>query len=119
MATAKLLRTKTGMYPGRLGDRYSGLEAQTLAPKNLFSVFVFFSCISTKKCVAINDFTMHLNISKWLRKQNLETGEKNNETKRRQSDRRYCLRKCFHLFKYVIDHKNVCAQTGILFFTGK
>ena len=39
-------------------------------PKNSFQV-VFFICISTKKDVevVINDFTIHLIILKWLRKQ--------------------------------------------------
>ena len=37
----------------------------------------------------------------------METKEKNNETKRRQSERRNCLQKCFHLFKYLIDSGNV------------
>ena len=35
------------------------------------------------------------------------TEEKNNETKIRQSERRNCLSKRFHLFKYIIDHENV------------
>ena len=36
-----------------------------------------------------------------------QTGEKNNEAKRSQSKRRNCLRKCFHLFKCIIDHANI------------
>ena len=39
-------------------------------------------------------------------KTKMQTEEKNKETKRRQSERRICLRKCFHLLKYVIDHEN-------------
>ena len=52
----------------------------TGAQKTLFK-FSFFNCISTKKCVevAINDFIMHLIISKWLRRQKWRQ-EKNNET---------------------------------------
>ena len=67
---------------GRLGDRYTDLGAQTLAPKKPFLIFSFSSCISTKKYVevAISDFTMHLIISKWLRI--MQTEEKKNETKR-------------------------------------
>ena len=34
------------------------------------------------------------------------TEEKSNETRRDRSERRNCLRKCFHSFKYVIDHAN-------------
>ena len=31
-----------------------------------------------------------------------------NKTRRGRSKRRNCLWKCFHIFKYVIDHANVC-----------
>ena len=67
---------------GRLGDWYTDLGAQTLAPKKAFLIFSFSSCISIKKYVevAISDFTMHLIISKWLRI--MQTEEKNNEKKR-------------------------------------
>ena len=34
----------------------------------------------------------------------MQTVEKNNETKRSLNN---CLRKCFHSFKYIIDHANV------------
>ena len=53
-----------------------GLGAQTLAPKRHFSTF--FSVIFQQKYVevAINDFTMHLIISKWLRMQNADRREK-------------------------------------------
>ena len=37
----------------------------------------------------------------------MQTEEKNNETKRGRTERRNCLRKCFHSFKYVMDHANV------------
>ena len=48
-------------------------------------------------------------ISQWrrtniFRKTKRQTKEKNNEIKRGRSERRNCLRKCFHSFKYVIDH---------------
>ena len=58
------------MYPGRLRDRYTGLGAQTLARKKTLQVF-FFQLYFIKKYVdvAINDFTKHLIISKWLKKQ--------------------------------------------------
>ena len=45
--------------------------------------------------VMINDFTMHLIILKWLRKQKC-TQKRKNETKSHRSERRNCLRKCFH-----------------------
>ena len=38
----------TVTYPSRLGDRYTGLEAQTLAPKKHFSRFLFFGFASIK-----------------------------------------------------------------------
>ena len=87
---------------GRLGDLYTGLVAQTLAPKKHFSSFVFFQLYFNKRYaeVAINDFVMHL-IK--LFRNDLEDkdadGRKNNETKTYGSEKRYCLRKCFHLFK--------------------
>ena len=37
----------------------------------------------------------------------MQIEQNNNETKRRQSERRNCLQMCFHLFKYVIVHENV------------
>ena len=52
--------------------------------------------------VAINDFTKHLIISKWLRKTKLQT-EGKNKKKKRPTEKRNCLKKCFHSFKYIID----------------
>ena len=58
----------TATYSGCFGDRYTGLSAQTLAPKKGYSSFLFQLCFNKKQVeVAINDFTMHLIISKWLR----------------------------------------------------
>ena len=52
-------------YSGRLGDWYTSLGTKK-APVSLFFQFYF-----NKKYVevAINDFTMHLIILKWLRRQ--------------------------------------------------
>ena len=73
---------------------FSGLGAHT----STFQVF-FFSCTSIKICqTVINDFTMHLIISKLLRRQKCRQKRKNNEIKRRQREKRNCLQKCFHLF---------------------
>ena len=46
-------------YPGRLGDWYTGLGAQTLVPKKHLSSFRF-SVVFPQKIVevAINDFTI-------------------------------------------------------------
>ena len=58
------------MYSGRLGDRHTGLDAITLAPKKHFPRFLFQLYFNKKYVeVGINGFTMHLIISKWLRKQ--------------------------------------------------
>ena len=58
------------MYSGRLGDRHTGLGARTLAPKEHFPRFLFQLYFNKKYVeVGINGFTMHLIISKWLRKQ--------------------------------------------------
>ena len=53
-----------------------------MTPKKLFK-FYFFSCISTKKYVevTINDFTMHLIISKGLKKQ--KCGQKSKITRQK------------------------------------
>ena len=58
-------------HPGRLGDRYTGLGAQTLAPKKHVLGFLFSVVFYLKKYVEVvlSDFTMHLIISKWLRRQ--------------------------------------------------
>ena len=77
------------------------------AQKTLFK-FSFFNSISTKKYVevAINDFTIHRIISKWLRIQKCRQREKSMK-QIGQSERRRCQRKCFHLFNYVIDHASI------------
>ena len=96
-------------YSDRFGDRYTSLGAQTPAPKKHFN-FSFFTYISTKKCVVVpvSDFTMHLIIFEMALKTKMQIEEKNNETVRGRSERRTCLRNCFHSFKYVIEHANVC-----------
>ena len=64
-------------YSGCLGDRYTGLGAQTLAHKKQFSSFLFQLYFNKKYVkVAINDFTMHLIISKWLRTQKCKRKKK-------------------------------------------
>ena len=94
-------------YSCHLRDHYTSLNAQTLGPKKHFSIF--FQLYFNKKYVeiAISDFTVNPIISKWLRTK-MQTEEKNNETRQGRSERRNCLRKCFHSFKYVVDHANVC-----------
>ena len=86
----------------RLGCPNSGNQ-------NTLFQFSFFSCISTKKYVevAIYDFTMHLNILKWLRTQNCRQKRKRMR-QRSRSKRRNCQRKCYHSFKYLIDNASIC-----------
>ena len=77
----------------RFGSSKSG------AKKTLFQ-FSFFSFISTK--VAISNFTMHLIISKWLRRQKCWENRKINEAEKRWSGKRNSLQKCFHSFKCLL-----------------
>ena len=87
-------------HSGRLGDRCNGLGAKTLAPKPLYF---------NKKYVevAINDFTMHLVISKWIRIQKCRQKRKTMR-QRGRSEKRNCQRKCFYSTNYVIDHARIC-----------
>ena len=106
MELAQLFLRRQGAvtHPGCFGDRYTGLGAQ----KTLFKFSFFQLCVIKKYVdVAINDFTKYLIISKWLRRQkNADKREKQTE-KNHLSERRNYLRKCFHSFKYIIDHANV------------
>ena len=85
-------------YSGLFGDRYTGLRAQILVPKNNFKVF-FFQLYFNKKYVevAINDFTMHLTVLKRLRIQKCRH-KKKTMRQRSRSEKRNCQRKCFHSF---------------------
>ena len=76
-------------------------------PKNTFLVF-FFQLYFNKKYVemAIDDFTMHLVISKWLRIQKCRQ-KKETMSQRVPSEKRNCQRKCFHSINYVIDHARI------------
>ena len=75
-----------------VGDQYTSLGDQKILQAFFFLLY-------------FNDFTMHLIISTWLRRQKCRQ-EKNNETKRCWSKRRNCIQKYFiHLnvrfFYYV------------------
>ena len=87
-------------YSSRLGDRYTGLGTQDLASQNQFSSFL------PPVEVAINDFTMHLIVSKWLIMQKRRQKRKTMR-ERGLSERRNCLKKCFHSLNYVADHANI------------
>ena len=89
-------------YPGCLGDSYTILGTQTLAPKKTLFKFSFFSCTSTK-----NMFSYFGMANRQKCRQKSEN-ESDNEPKRRLSERRNRLWKSFHSFKYVIiDHANI------------
>ena len=93
-----LWNSLTATYSGRLGDRYTGLGAQTLASKKSFSSFLFQLYFNKKQVeVAINDFTMRLIISKWLRIQRCRQKRKTMR-QRGRNERRNCQRKCFDSF---------------------
>ena len=64
-----------------VGDQYTSLGDQKILQAFFFLLY-------------FNDFTMHLIISTWLRRQKCRQ-EKNNETKRCWSKRRNCIQKYF------------------------
>ena len=70
--------------------------------------FFFFQFYFTKKYVgaAINDFTKHLIIPIWLRKQKCR--QKRKIMRKRCWERRNCLWKFLIFFKYILGHTNVC-----------
>ena len=79
--------------------------------KKLFK-FLFQLCFNKKQVeVVVNDFTMHLIISKWLRIQKCRQKRKTMR-ERGRNERRNCQRKCFDSFNYVIDH----ASTHFFFY---
>ena len=82
-------------------------HAKSGARKPVFK-FPSFNWISTKKCVevAINDFTMHLIVSKWLIMQKRRQKRKTMR-ERGWSERRNCQKKYFDPFNYVADHANI------------
>ena len=86
----------------RLGRPNSG------AQKTL-QVF-FFRLYFSKKYVelAINYFGVHLIVSKWLRRQKCRRNRKTMRQRGRSEEE--TVQKCFHSFKYIIDHANVCFE---------
>ena len=59
-----------GTNPGCLGDCYTGQRTQSLVSKYYFSSFDFLVYFNKNVLkLAINNFTMHLIILKWLRRQ--------------------------------------------------
>ena len=96
-------------YWGLLGNRYTGLDTQTLVSKKHFLIFLF-SVVFQKNIyfeVVINDFTMHLIILKWFKIQKCRQKRK---TMRQigWSEKRNCQWKRFHSFNCIIDHASIC-----------
>ena len=85
-------------YPGRLG-------AQTLSLQKHFLSFLF-SVVLKLKIHPCSNHWFH-KACEMAEKTKMKTDKKHYETKRRLSKMTNCLRKCFHSFKYVIDHSNV------------
>ena len=56
-------------YSGHLGDQDTGFYTQTLAPKKYLRFFLQFYLNKIYVEVAINNFTAHLIILKWPRRQ--------------------------------------------------
>ena len=102
-----LWNSLTATYSGRLGDRYTGLCAQTLASKKSFSSFLFQLYFNKKQVeVAINDFTMHLIISKWLTIQRCWQKRKTMRQRGRNEEETVNENVLIHL-TYVVDHASV------------
>ena len=111
-----LLRTDSGTYPGRLGDWYTCLSTQNLAPKKHFSCFVFSIVIQWKICgICHQRFHNASYYFEMAQKTKMQTKEKNNETKRRRSGRRNCLQKCFLLFKTYYNMKMFAFSSWFLY----
>ena len=90
------------VYPGRLGDHYTGLGI-----KNTCQIFFFQLYFHKKNIeVAINDFTMDRIIGNGL-EDKMWTEEKNKGTGRHRSENRKLSMKMLPLI-YQINHANVC-----------
>ena len=82
-------------YPDHLGDPYTSLGTQTLAPKKYVSCFLFQLYFNKN---TLNSNQLFYNASKYFeipQKTKMQTKEKN-KTKSHQSKRRDDLQKCFH-----------------------
>ena len=80
------------MYSGGLGDRYTGLGAQTLMPKKNFSRSLFSVVVQQKICWSSDQrFRNASNYFEMAWKIKIQTEEKNNQTirDRREKQRFY------------------------------
>ena len=83
-------------------------EDSNLGTQETLFKFSFFSCISTKIMLKLSsDQSFHNAFFRKAQMAEMQSEEKNNETKRCQSERRNCLQKCFHSFRFLIDYINV------------
>ena len=102
------------MYPGRLGDRYTGLGAQTLAPQKTLFKSSFFSCTSTK--IALNSSDQWFEISKLLKRQkNADRREK--QWNKKTSKRKKKLATKVFSFIYIRNRSRKCSLFLLDFFT--
>ena len=89
-----------------------------LVPKKHFSSFLL-SVVFPRKIHWISDhwFPSASSYFETAWETKMQTEEQNNETKRRRSRGRNCLRKSFHSFKYeVTDHANTRLSFLIFFY---
>ena len=108
----------SGTYPGTFGRPIYRFGRPHSGTQITFFTFCFFSCISTKKYVEleINDFKMHLIISKWLRRQKCRQKRKAIRQKDVEAKEEILCESVFiHLFS--INHENVHFFFLILFGT--
>ena len=78
------------------------------APKKDFSCFLFWVVFQQKMCLNSNQWFHNASSYFWigLEDKNADRREKQ-WGKRGWSERRNCLWKCFHSFKFVMDHANI------------
>ena len=86
---------------GDLGQQCTALGIQALVPKKHFPNFLFFSFVLTKKYfeAAIIDFTMHLILLKWLKRQKCRQKRKRMRQKKVEAKKQT-------LYKSIFIHLN-------------
>ena len=108
--------TNAVTYSGCLGEQYTGWIPKLWCPKSIFQV-LFFQLHFNKKHVevAISNSTMHLIISKWLRRQNTNRGEKQCDKKMSKRKRKLSVK----VFSFILICKRSrkCSIFLLDFFT--
>ena len=90
-------------YSGPLGNRHTGLGAQTLDLKKRFSSFLLNSFFFNNKYIKSSDQWFHNAFRNGLECKNANKREKT-QWDGRSERRKNFQRKWFHSFNYVIDH---------------